>query len=367
MLMPDHRSAPRQQINLAALSEAEMMTFVTGLGWPRYRAHQILRWIHQGRLRDCRGMTNLSQDQRAILATRAYIGRSCNVRTLTAQDGTKKFLLTLEDGTSVETVLIPDDARLTLCLSTQIGCTLDCTFCLTGTMGLIRNLKAYEIVEQVLAIEETLVERQRITNLVFMGMGEPLANFEAVAEAVARLTNKHWGLGFSSRRITISTAGLTTRLKDVAGLGVNLAISLNAPTDDLRSRIMPTVNRIHPLRTLLAACRRYPLPPQRRLTFEYVLLAGVNDSLEDAHQVSRLLRGLRCKVNLIPFNEFPGSSYRRSSNAAIEAFQTVLRREGFDAFIRKSRGRDVLGACGQLGRTVAPAASVLLTPMEARC
>ena len=215
------------------------------------------------------------------------------------------------------TVLIPDEDRLTLCVSTQVGCMLDCGFCLTGTMGLKRNLKAHEIIDQVLTAQDHLAGNERLTNLVFMGMGEPLANIEALSAAIRCLTNKSWGLGWSPRRITVSTAGLATRLKDVAALGVNLAISLNGTTEEQRRQLMPAATQIASLKTLMAACRRYPLPPMRRLTFEYVLLAGVNDSDDDARRLVKLLSGIRCKVNLIPFNEFPGNVFRRPTDARI--------------------------------------------------
>ena len=273
----------------------------------------------------------------------------------------------LSDRLTVETVLIPDEDRLTLCVSTQVGCTLDCGFCLTGTMGLKRNLKSHEIVEQVLTAQDHLDPGERITNLVFMGMGEPLANMEALSEAIRRLTNKPWGLGWSPRRITVSTAGLASRLKDIAPLGVNLAISLNASTDDQRARLMPAANGIASLNTLLAACRRYPLPPTRRLTFEYVLLAGVNDHGDDARRLAKLVRGIACKINVIPFNEFPGSPFHRPSERNISAFQTILRQAGLDAFVRKSRGRDVLGACGQLGNLSPEYTARALTQIESRC
>jgi 23S rRNA (adenine2503-C2)-methyltransferase len=275
-------------------------------------------------------------------------------------------VLKLEDGLEVEAVLIPDEGRLTLCLSTQVGCTLDCGFCLTGTMGLSRNLKPHEIIEQVLTAQEQLEQGERLSNMVFMGMGEPLANLHALSAAVRRLTNRQWGLGWSPRRITVSTAGLASRLKEVAPLGVNLAVSLNATTDEQRARLMPAVNGIAPLKTLLAACRRYPLPPHRRLTFEYVLLAGVNDREADAERLVKLVRHIKCKVNLIPFNPFPDSAFRRPSDSDILAFQSIVRAAGIDVFIRKSRGRDVLGACGQLGAI--PHADVrTLTQIESRC
>jgi 23S rRNA (adenine2503-C2)-methyltransferase len=255
-----------------------------------------------------------------------------------------------------------------LCLSSQVGCTLDCGFCLTGTMGLARNLKPHEILTQVLIAQDCCGDDAPITNLVFMGMGEPLANLDALKNSIAGLTNTKWGLGFSPRRITVSTAGLANRLNDLASLGVNLAISLNAATDQLRNQLMPAVNRLHSLRRLVNACRNYPLPPHRRLTFEYVLLAGVNDSEEEARRLSKLLRGIRCKVNLIPFNPFPGSLFQRPTDEAVGAFQAVLRGTGLDVFVRKSRGRDVLGACGQLGNLVANGSRpVTLTQIETRC
>lgn len=200
-----------------------------------------------------------------------------------------------------------------------------------------------------------------------MGMGEPLANLDAVAEAIARITNQRWGLGLSRRRITISTAGLASRIKDVAPLKVNLAISLNATTDDLRHRIMPAANRLHSLQALLDACRAYPLAERDRLTFEYVLLADVNDGADDAVRLIKLLRGLHCKVNLIAFNPFPGSPYRRPSDLAIETFQNILRNGHVDVYLRRSRGRDVLGACGQLGRLEGAKPAVALTQIQSRC
>jgi 23S rRNA (adenine2503-C2)-methyltransferase len=352
-------------INLLSLDEPSMGRLVQKLGWPTYRTHQILRWLYRSRAHTVSEMTDLSRSERDRLSDCAVISRSPHYRVYTSHDATKKIVLTLSDGRTVESVLIPDEDRLTVCLSSQVGCTLDCGFCLTGTMALARNLKAHEIVDQVLTAQESCAP-QHITNLVFMGMGEPLANFEAVSDSIRRLTNKKWGLGVSPRRITVSTAGLADRLHDVAPLGVNLAISLNAATDQIRSQLMPTANRLHSLRRLLAACRNYPLPPHRRLTFEYVLLAGMNDREEDARQLGRLVRGIRCKINLIPFNPFPGSLFQRPTDSAVAAFQDVLRRTGLDTFVRKSRGRDVLGACGQLGNLAADS-SVTLTQIESRC
>jgi 23S rRNA (adenine2503-C2)-methyltransferase len=358
------RTAPT---NLLALDEEEMGQLVQQFGWPRYRTQQILRWLYQRRATDINQMTDLGQSERSALAAQATIPRAENCTVFHSNDRTRKLILTLSDGLTIETVLIPDGNRLTLCISTQVGCTLDCGFCLTGTMGLKRNLKAHEIIEQVLTAHDRLDPSERMTNLVFMGMGEPLANMEALSEAIRRLTNKPWGLGWSPRRITVSTAGLAARLKDIAPLGVNLAISLNATTDVQRASLMPAVNGIASLKTLLAACRRYPLPPTRRLTFEYVLLAGVNDRVDDARRLTNLVHGIACKINLIPFNEFPGSPFRRPLEGDIAVFQAIVRQAGLDVFVRKSRGRDLLGACGQLGNLSPEYAERALTQIESRC
>jgi len=354
-------------LNLLSLSEAKMAALVRAQEWPAYRTGQILRWLYQRRVRSIDQMTDLSARDRLRLTQIATIRRSTQCTLLQSQDGTRKLLLTLEDGKTIETVVIPDEDRLTLCVSTQVGCMLDCGFCLTGTMGLTRNLKSDEIIDQVLTAQDQLGSTERLTNLVFMGMGEPLANVEALTAAVTSLTNKAWGLGWSPRRITVSTAGLASRLKDVAALDVNLAISLNATTEAQRRDLMPAVSDIASLSALLAACRRYPLPPHRRLTFEYVLLAGVNDQPADAQRLTRLLKGMRCKVNLIPFNEFPGSRFRRPQDQAVLQFQSALQNAGLDVFIRKSRGRDVLGACGQLGTIRGDREPIALTPIERRC
>ncbi len=335
--------------NLLAMTSYEISNLVAQLGWPAFRAKQILQWLYQHRAKKISLMSNLSKKDRERLQSISIIDRSKAPTVISSQDGTRKLLFSLENGLAIESVLIPDEPRLTLCISTQVGCTVDCSFCLTGQMGLKRNLKAHEIVEQVLTAQDLLAEGERITSLVFMGMGEPLANVDAVTESVTRLTNTQWGLGIPARRITISTAGFAPRLKAVAGLGINLAVSLNASTNAQRDHLMPMMNKLHPLPELLEACRAYPLDPNRRLTFEYVLLSGENDSPEDAKRLIHLLRGIQCKINLIPFNEFPGSPFRRPSDAGIENFQAILRQGQYDVFLRKSRGRDILGACGQLG------------------
>ena len=353
-------------VNLLCLDFSAAEQLIRRLGWPHYRTSQLFRWLYRKRVRTIEEMTDFSHVERTQLRQLAGIVRFQKVQILRSSDGTRKFVARLEDDLSIESVLIPDGGRLTLCLSTQVGCTLDCRFCLTATMGLKRNLRPHEIVDQVLTVQDHLEPGERLTSLVLMGMGEPLANFDAVADAIATMTNTDWGLGIPARRITLSTAGMASRLQDVAALGVNLAISLNATTPAQRDRLMPTANRLHSLDRLLAACREYPLPPHRRLTFEYVLLGGVNDTEQDAKRLLKLLNGIRCKVNLIPFNEFTGNEFRRPDDVIVQRFQNVLRRGGLDVFVRKSKGRDVLGACGQLGDLPRPN-PVLLTPAGAHC
>ncbi len=358
---------PGTLTNLLGFTEPQMEKFIRSQRWPEYRAKQILRWLYQRRIRAISDMTDLPMHDRLLLSRSAAVGRSAQVTVLRSQDGTRKLLLTLGDGMTIEAVLIPDDERLTLCVSTQVGCLLDCGFCLTGRMGLQRNLKLHEVIDQILSAHDVLASDEHITNLVFMGMGEPLANLETLKATVTGLTNKPWGLGWSRRRITVSTAGLASRLTEVAALGVNLAVSLNATTEEQRRELMPAASELASLRSLLAACRRYPLTSHQRLTFEYVLLAGVNDQSADARRLVQLLKSIRCKVNLIPFNEFPGSHFHRPSAQEVLRFQSVLRDAGLDTFIRKSRGRDVFGACGQLGDLSGNRPSLALTPIETRC
>lgn len=348
-------------VNLLALNDREAAELVQRLGWPRYRTHQILKWLYQLRVFDIDGMTNLSKADRARLQQVSTVQRDDLISRQVARDGTGKFLWRLEDGLAVEAVLIPEERRRTLCVSSQVGCTLDCGFCLTAQMGIKRNLRAHEIVGQVLNVQAGLPEGEHLTSLVFMGMGEPLMNFDEVADAIQRVTNMDWGLGISPRRITVSTAGWIPRFPDVRRLGVNLAISLNGTTNAQREHLMPAVNRRYNLDALLNACRDYVTCSERPLTFEYVLLAGVNDTSEDANRLASLLRGIRCKVNLIPFNEFPGNPFRRPASDVIDAFQQIIRKRGLDAFLRKSRGDDVLGACGQLGRSASEVLETLPT------
>jgi len=339
------------KVDLKALSFSELEAFVQKLGWPKYRATQICHWIYQKRVDNFSQMTNLSKEDRALLEEHAFIGHLKIVEQKRSLDGTTKCLLELADGLRIEAVLIPERTgrRLTLCISTQAGCTLDCVFCYTGTLGLKRNLRAYEIVEQVIIAQKNLVPPQRLTNIVLMGMGEPLANYREVIEALHRMTSPN-GSAIPPRRITLSTAGLVPQIRQFmeSALKVNLAISLNAPNQALRDRLMPKVNHAYPLEELIAACRALPLAPRKRITFEYVLLGGVNDSPEHAKQLARLVRGLACKINLIPFNEFPESGFERPAEEDLLRFQKILKDAKLYAFIRKTKGRDILAACGQL-------------------
>ncbi len=334
--------------NLLAISFDEMETFVEKIGFKKYRAKQILSWIYQKQVKSIDEMTDLSLADRALLSEKAVHHPLKIVTRQKSSDGTEKFLLELEDGNKIESVFLPEEKRLTLCISTQAGCTLDCTFCLTALEKLKRNLKVSEIIDQVLTVQRAHPER-RITNIVFMGMGEPLANLPAVTEAVERMVSPI-GFGISPRKITVSTAGLVPQIEQflTGKTQANLSISLNATTDAVRNQIMPKVNKLYPIKVLLDMLKKTPLPSRHRVTFEYVLLAGVNDSLADAVRLVRLSHGIRCKINLIPFNEFPESHFRRPSNEQIENFQKTLLKGGLVATLRKNRGQDILAACGQL-------------------
>ena len=334
-----------KRINLKSLTKDGLYRFIEEAGLPRFRAGQLIHWIYQKYVSDIAGITEFSKELRSTVAGQSYISNLRLARRLKSSDGTEKFLFSLEDGEMIESVLIPDDARLTLCISSQVGCAMGCKFCLTGKIGLIRSLKAFEIVDQVISVNRLIFPR-KITNIVLMGMGEPLANLGEVAEALWRTTEY---IGISRRRITLSTAGLVPGIALLADTapGVNLAVSLNASADRIRDEIMP-INKRHPLKSLIEACRKFPLGPGRKITFEYVLIGGVNDSVEDARRLVGLVRGLRCKVNLIPLNPHAGSGMKRPADTAVLAFQKVLSASNLTALIRESKGQDILAACGQL-------------------
>ncbi len=341
--------------DIKALSVDGLSELMAQWGHPRYRASQILRWLYQRRALDFQEMSDLPMAFRQSLGERFRIGHVRIAGQESSPDGTRKFLIELEDGSYIESVLIPDGDRLTACISSQVGCPLGCKFCRTGKGGCKRNLQQQEITGQVLALEKELKQGERISNLVFMGMGEPLLNLKEVKEALVLFLNKD-GFGFSPRRVTLSTVGLPPALAEVGrwGLKVKMAISLNAADDVTRSALMP-VNRRFPLSELLSACRAFPLPRGQRITFEYVMIQGVNDRVRDAEILAQRLRGLLCKINLIPFNEWPGSRFRAPSLETVEAFQRVLLDRHFTALVRKSKGGDISAACGLLvGRSPNP-------------
>ena len=335
----------QKKINLKSLSRGQISVFLETQGLPKYRADQLLNWIYERYASSLEEITEFSKDLRTSLGEIAYIGNLAVVKRQRSSDGTEKFLFGLEDRQAVESVLIPDKDRLTLCISSQVGCAMGCSFCLTGKSGLIRNLRAWEILDQILSVSR-LIKPKKITNIVLMGMGEPMANFEEVVDALKRIISF---TGISKRKITLSTAGLAPKILELPKMApdINLAISLNATTDTVRDRIMP-INRKYPIRSLIDACRRYPLKPRRMITFEYVLISGINDSAEDARRLVRLLKGLRCKVNLIPLNPHEGSALQRPSDVSVLAFQRVLTDNNMTALIRESKGQDILAACGQL-------------------
>jgi 23S rRNA (adenine2503-C2)-methyltransferase len=334
--------------NLLDLSPAEMEALAESLGAPPYRGRQLAQWIFVKGVTDLAEMSDLPKDFRAALAARASVEVPEVERRTPSQDGSQKLVLRYGDGARVQAVLMPDGDRLTLCVSTQVGCGFACAFCYTGTMGLERNLSAGEIVAQVMVAREGLAAGLRITHIVYMGMGEPLANYTATVKSLRLLTDPR-AFAFAPRRITVSTVGLVSGIERLAkeNLRVNLAVSLHATSNEIRDRIMP-VNRGFAIEELLAACRRFPLPFRQRMTFEYVLLEDINDSAEDARRLVKLMKGIRGKINLIPFNDWEGSSFARPPLARILDFQTVLLEHGIRATVRWSKGEDIGAACGQL-------------------
>jgi 23S rRNA (adenine2503-C2)-methyltransferase len=338
--------------NLLDLLPAELESLVESLGAPRYRGRQVAGWIYRRGVTDFVMMSDLPRDVRDALARCSYIGIPEVERCTPSQDGSRKFVLRFPDGARVQSVLMPDDDRLTLCLSSQVGCGFACAFCYTGTMGLDRNLSTAEIVGQVLAIRRALSPAERLTHVVYMGMGEPLANYAATVKSLRLLTDP-LAFGMSPRRVTVSTVGLVGAIERLAreNLRVNLAISLHATSNAARDRLMP-VNKGFPIEELLAACRRFPLPFRQRMTFEYVLLDGVNDTPQDALRLARLLKGIRAKINLIPFNDWDGSDFSRPPLPRILAFQAVLLEQAITATVRWSKGEDIGAACGQLREAV---------------
>lgn len=340
--------------SLAGLGREELAAEVAALGLEPFRARQLWHWIYHRGATDFSVMTSLARPVREKLAARFSLRRPVPAQALLSRDGTRKWLVRLDDGHEVETVHIPEEDRGALCISSQVGCTLTCAFCHTGTQRLVRNLTTAEIVGQLLLARDALEEwpappdGRLISNIVMMGMGEPLFNYDNVAAAL-RIILDGEGIAISKRRITLSTSGVVPMMQRCGEeLGVNLAVSLHAVTDELRNVLVP-INRKYPLAELLAACRTYPgLSNARRITFEYVMLKGINDSLADARALVRLLRDIPAKINLIPFNPWPGSPYACSDAATVQAFGDFINAAGYASPVRSPRGQDIMAACGQL-------------------
>jgi 23S rRNA (adenine2503-C2)-methyltransferase len=357
------RELPEGPVNLVGLTRDQLRDVLIAAGTPekqaKMRVNQIWQWVYFWGIRDFSAMTNLAKDYRAMLADRFVIEVPEVVSRHVSTDGTRKYLVRIAGGHEVETVYIPEEDRGTLCISSQVGCTLTCSFCHTGTQKLVRNLTAGEIVGQVMLARDDLSdwptpgegmgERPRLlSNIVLMGMGEPLYNFDAVRDAM-KIAMDGEGISLSRRRITLSTSGVVPEIARTAEeIGCMLAVSFHATTDAVRDKLVP-INKKWNISTLLDALREYPkLSNSERITFEYVMLKGVNDSDEDARRLVKLIEGIPAKINLIPFNEWPGAPYERSDRARIKAFADIIYKAGYASPIRTPRGEDIMAACGQL-------------------
>ncbi len=348
MMNSANASAKQEKINLFDFDRKGLETFFVDLGEKKFRATQLLKWLYHEQVYDFSEMTNFSKSMRQYLSEQCTLELPEILFEQIASDGTRKWIIEMNAGNRIESVFIPEENRGTLCVSSQIGCALACTFCSTARQGFNRNLAVSEIIGQLLVARQRLAEDARITNVVMMGMGEPLLNFDHVVAAM-NLMMDDFGFGLSKRRVTVSTSGIVpamNRLHDVCD--VSMAVSLHAANDELRNELVP-INQKYPLAELMIACAEYAsLGPRKHITFEYVMLAGINDSLEDARTLVKLLRQVPSKVNLIPFNPFPNSNYRCSSKSAIQRFKDVLHQAGIVTTIRKTRGDDIDAACGQL-------------------
>jgi 23S rRNA (adenine2503-C2)-methyltransferase len=327
------------------LDEVEQL--VANAGERSYRARQILHWVHARGAETFDEMRDLPASLRNYLKQNFTIGHPVSSLVSRSSDGTRKLLIRLDDAEEIESVIIPTEKRVTLCMSSQVGCAMACEFCATARMGLHRNLTSSEMLAQIFTARRELAAGEELTNFVFMGMGEPLANYPRLTRTLAIMTSE-WGMGISPRRITVSTVGLVPMMERLLSeTPVNLAVSLHATSNELRDRLAP-INRRYPLEVLIDACRNLPIKRRSRITFEYVMLAGVNDSLADARRLVKLLAPLRAKVNLIFYNPMEGSPLQSSSREAVEAFQAILKHGNLTATIRESRGLDIAAACGQL-------------------
>ena len=344
----------KNQENIVGLSREELNERFLNLGLKKFRSGQVWHWLYHKGVTSFEEMTTLSKTVREQLRQKFAIKRPMIIEKQTSMDGTIKWLLQFEDGTKAETVFIPEEDRGTLCISSQVGCTLNCSFCHTGTQRLVRNLTPSELVGQILIAFDELSAwpsaqaGRPVTNIVLMGMGEPLYNLDNVITAL-KIVMDNEGISISKRRITLSTSGIVPEIyKCGLETDVNLAISLHAVTDDVRNILVP-INKKYPIKDLLRACREYPgVSNSRRITFEYVMLKGINDSISDAKALIKLMEGIPAKINLIPFNPWPGSPYERSEKSQIEQFAKIILKAGYPSPVRTPRGDDILAACGQL-------------------
>ena len=337
-----------EKINILELSKDRFVSWLEERHIESYRAAQVFKWIYLRQVDRFDLMTDIAKDIRTLLEDHFTIDRLQIENIETSKDGSRKYLFTLKDGKCIESVLIPERDHYTLCTSSQVGCAQGCRFCLTARGGLQRNLSKAEIVSQVRDVKNVLDDSKPLSNVVFMGMGEPLANYKNLVAAIEIITDSRFGLGFAGRRVTVSTAGLVPRLVSLGrDTKVNLAVSLNAADNHTRDRLMP-INRKYPIEKLLEACRLFPLTGGRRITFEYVLLKNVNDSNEDARRLAKLLRPIKSKINLIPFNSHEGCPFQRPDEDAIVRFQNILIDRNYTVIIRRSKGQDISAACGQL-------------------
>ena len=333
--------------DLKSLSVDETSEWVKELGLEAYRAGQIRQWLFNKMAGTFDEMTNLSFSIRELLKEKAFISSIEKVKTLVSEDTTEKYLFKLHDGHFIESVLIPEKDHFTLCISSQAGCAMGCTFCHTARQGFKRNLTPAEIIEQIIETKRGMADPDKLSNLVLMGMGEPLANYESVVTAINNILDDN-ALNFSNRKVTLSTSGVAPFIRKLGeDTLVNLAISLNAGDDETRNRLMP-VNKKYNLKSLINACKEFPLPNRRMITFEYILIKGVNDRDEDAIKVAKLLRGVKAKINLIPLNPGPDPEMRAPSWDDMVRFQNILIDNNYTVMIRKSKGQDILAACGQL-------------------
>ncbi len=340
------RPLENKAVNFYSMTLEDLKDYLKGRGKEQFRAQQIFKWVYEQRVIDPEKMTNLSKKFREELPQLLSFELPPVVKHLKSVDGTQKLLFDMGQGNTVEAVVIPSEGRLTLCISSEVGCNIACKFCFTGKQKLKRRLRTEEIVGQFMAVHDRLEADQRISNIVFMGMGEPLDNPEAVFKTV-EVIHSPWGINLSRKKITVSTSGIIPEMWRIADAKVRLAVSLNAPNDEIRSQVMP-INRKYPVSDLLKACKDYCEKTGDKVTFEYVLMKGVTDQLEHARQLVKLVRGVPCKINIIPFNEHPGSGYERPSDAQVELFHTELIKLGAHVLLRRSMGRDIFAACGQL-------------------